>query len=203
MRTRAGSSRTSLLARATWLAAACLLFAGCTRVAFRTPLGKPAAASDLNELVGQWKGEKGMVWTVEREAASGRLRASWAEDGKPRTETLVLTTLGTDNAVHIVWAEETDLSAFVPLRISAAEDALALLYPSDGAVKALVDKGKLAGTFNKEKNAWIISEGDWTGLLERPDFWTIDMCLPFVRIDRPRKAEAPPAPPAAPEPPHS
>jgi hypothetical protein len=175
-----------------------LLLAGCTRVAFRTPVGKAVEAKDRDELLmGEWTGEKGTVWTVDHDPKSGLLRASWREDGKAQTRLLVLTTLGQSES--LIWEKEDDLNAYVPLRVAGAEEALALLRPDDKMLGKLVADGKVAAAFDKEKNAWTLPDGDWASLLERADFWDMDTSMPFVRNLRP-KASATLSAPAAPPP---
>ncbi|HEY1764885.1 MAG TPA: hypothetical protein VGF85_08160 [Opitutaceae bacterium] len=177
--------------RLSFVVAAVFLFAGCTRVAFRNPVGKTVEAADQDQLVGAWTGEKGIVWTVDRDPKSDLLRASWEADGKAQSRLLVLTTIGEN--VNVVWEKEDDLAAYVPLRISGAEEALALLYPSDEAVKKLVADGKLAAVFDRDNRAWILPDGDGAALLQRTDFWRIDACMPFVRNARSKVAGGPAA----------
>ncbi len=176
----------------------CILFSGCTRIAFTVPVGQPVSPKDTAVLKGEWIGEKGVVWKVEQEPGSEHLVARGKEDGKEKNYGLTLTTVGKD--VPILWAEDENLKAYIPLRVCGAdEDAVALLYPDEDEVKKLVSEGKLAGVYNKEKNAWIISKGDWGALLESKDFWEIGGCLVFTRNKR---VNLPPAqPPAAVTPP--
>ena len=182
------------------LLAACLLLPGCTRVGFQSPVGKPLPVSELDSLIGEWLGERGTVWTVDRDPASGHLRARCVEDGKPKTELFLVTTLDdkdTSDKYSLAWIKQDDVPAYVPLRILGAEDALALLYPDDDFLKRLVAEGKANATFHETENIWIMPPGDWTALLERPDFWKLTTCLPFVRA-HPSKASA--APPPTPKP---
>jgi hypothetical protein len=173
-----------------------VLFTGCTRVVFTERVGKPVPASEADELEGEWIGQKGTIWRVEHDPDSGHLIARWEEEGKPQSRSIVVTTVG--EGVSIVWAEETDVGAYLPLRISPGAgqpdhiDSLTLLYPSEDVVKKLVGDGKLAGVLNKEKNAWVISKGDWEALLDRPDFWRIDVSMPFVRNPAAKKTATAP-----------
>ncbi len=185
---------------------ACLLFlfslllSGCTRVVFTATVGQPVSAADADCFKGEWIGEKSNLWRVDREPASGQLVAHWTEDGKEQSSRLDFTLLG--DHVAIVWVEEKELGGYMPLRISGAEDAVALLLPNEDEVKRLVAEGKLSGTFNKEKNYWLVAKGDWAAVLESPAFWDIDKCLPFVRPPvAPSTAATKPAPPVAPPPP--
>jgi hypothetical protein len=172
-----------------------LLLAGCTSVVFTHPSGKPVPAADADEFKGEWIGQKGILWRVDREPGAVNLVARWSEDGKEQTRPLVFTEVR--DHVGIVWVEEKELGGYLPLRISGAEDALALLYPQVDEVKRLVAEGKLAGTFNKEKNYWLVASGDLDAALESPAFWEIDNCLPFVRSRNAAKPASTP-PPAAP-----
>jgi hypothetical protein len=183
--------------RLTCLLAAALLLGGCTRVAFRSPVGKPVAAADEDELKGEWLGGKGVVYTVDRDAASGRLRVSYVSGGKTETRLLVLTSLS--STLNLVWEKEDDLSAYVPLRMAGGDDAMALLYPDEAAVKKLVAEGKLTAAFNDKEKAWVVAEGDWSAVLERADFWKLDTSLPLVRPPPTKTPAAAPLPkPASP-----
>ncbi len=184
--------------RAYLLFALGLLLAGCTPVVFTTTVGQAVPAADTDDFKGEWIGEKSNVWRVEREPPAGSLVAHWIEDGKEKSARLTFTLVR--DHVAILWVEEKELGGYLPLRISGADDAVALLYPSEDEVKRLVADGKLSGTFNKEKNYWLIAKGDWEALLERPSFWEIDKCLPFVRSKNSTKS-APSAQPAVPSPP--
>jgi len=167
----------------------CILLSSCTRVAFVTPIGKPAASSIADDLVGDWTGEKAGIWHIERIPNTSDLLAKWAQDGKDQSCRFLLTTIGEDT--FIVWAEDKELSAYLPFRVSGAEDALTLLYPDEKEVEQLVGSGKLTATHDKEKRSWTISQGNWESLLERKDFWRIDTSMPFTKIKPTIKAPAP------------
>jgi len=167
----------------------CVLLASCTRVAFVTPVGKPATSSIADDLVGDWTGEKGVVWHIEHVPNTSDFLAKWTQDGKDQSCRFLLTTIGED--IFIVWAEDKELSAYLPLRVSGAEDALTLLYPDEKEVELLVGSGKLTAVHDKEKRSWTISQGNWESLLERKDFWRIDTCMPFTKVKSPTKPLAP------------
>lgn len=167
------------------LLALCVLFSGCTyrRIAFTAPVGQPVSPKDTADLKGDWIGKDGVVWKVEQEPGSGNLIAKGKEDGKEKDYHLIFTTVGKD--IPIFWAEDKDLKAYIPLRVSVADgDAMTLLFPDEDEVKKLVSEAKLAGVYNEEKRAWIISNGDWDALLENKDFWEINICLVFTRNKR-------------------
>jgi hypothetical protein len=174
--------------------ALCALLSACTRIAFVTPVGKPVTSAIADDLVGDWTGEKGGVWHVERIPNTSELLAKWTQDGKDQSCRFLLTTIGAD--IFIVWAEDKELSAYLPLRVSGAEDALTLLYPDEKEVELLVGNGKLTAVHDKEKRSWTIPQGNWEPLLERKDFWRIDTCMPFTKIKTPTKALAPTSTPA-------
>jgi hypothetical protein len=180
----------------------CVLLSSCTRVAFVTPVGKPATSAIADYIVGDWTGEKGTLWHIERIPNTSDLLAKWTQDGKDQNCRFLLTTIGED--IFIVWAEDKELSAYLPFRVSGAEDALTLLYPDEKEVEQLVGSGKLTAAHDKEKRSWNISQGNWEPLLERKDFWRIDTCMPFTKIKPTIKAPAPTsastATPATPEP---
>ena len=167
----------------------CILLSSCTRVAFVTPIGKPAASSIADDLVGDWTGEKAGIWHIERIPNTSDLLAKWAQDGKDQSCRFLLTTIGEDT--FIVWAEDKELAAYLPFRVSGAEDALTLLYPDENEVELLVGSGKLTAVHDKEKRSWTISQGNWESLLERKDFWRIDTCMPFTKVKSTTKVLAP------------
>jgi hypothetical protein len=167
-----------------------LLLSGCTSVVFTHPSGQPVPAADADDFKGEWIGEKGKLWRVDREPGAPNLVVHWNDNDKDQSCSLVFTQVR--GHVAIVWVEEKELGGYMPLRISGAEDALALLYPKVDEVKRLVAEGRLTGTFNPEKNYWLIANGDWDAALENPAFWEIDNCLPFVRSRN--AAKPPPAP---------
>ncbi len=173
--------------RSLFILAACVLFPGCARIAFTSPVGKPAPASETDEFKGVWTGERGALCHFDRDPGSNNLIAKSGDEGKEESRTVIVTTVGKD--VLIAWTLEKDLGAYCPFRISHGGDSagFALLLPSADEVKRLVDAGKLAGTYDKEKDAWIISKGDWQALLERSEFWNLENCAPFIRNDAAKK----------------
>lgn len=180
----------------------CVLLSSCTRIAFVTPVGRPATSSIADDLVGDWTGEKGGIWHIERIPNTSDLLAKWTQDDKDQSCRFLLTTIGEDT--FIVWAEDKELSAYLPFRVSGAEDALTLLYPDEKEVERLVGSGKLTATHDKEKRNWTVAKGNWEPLLEQKDFWRIDTCMPFTKVKSTTKAPAPTgasaATPAAQEP---
>jgi hypothetical protein len=182
--------------RALWLLAFCVLFSGCTRIAFTVPVGEPVSPKDTADLRGDWIGKDGVVWRVEPEPGSEHLVARGKEDGKEKNYSLTFTTVGKD--VPLLWAEDNDLNAYIPLRVCGGDDdAVALLYPDEDEVKKLVGEGKLAGAHDENKRAWIIAKGDWGALLASKDFWELGNCYIFTRNKRagqtPAAAVTPPA----------
>jgi hypothetical protein len=180
--------------RSALLLVACLVCSGCTRIAFTAPLGTPAPASGAKELRGEWTGGKGLACRVEQDPASGQMIARVTEDGKEESRTIVLTTVGKD--VFIVWAQDKELGAYLPFRIAAGDEAVALLYPDEDAVKRLVAEGKLTGAYSKEKNAWVITKCDSESLLAAKEFWRLDVSMPFIRNKAPVPSTAASPPPA-------
>jgi hypothetical protein len=169
--------------RALLLLALCILFSGCTRIAFTVPVGKPVPPKETADLKGEWIGEGGVVWKVEQEPGSEQLVARGKEDGKEKSYSLTFTMVGKD--VPVLWAEDKDLKAYIPLRFCGADDdAVALLVPDEDEVKKLVTEGKLAGVYNQEKRTWIISKGDWDALMGSKDFWELNNCYVFTRNKR-------------------
>jgi hypothetical protein len=181
----------------------CVLLSSCTRIAFVAPVGKPATSSIADDLVGDWKGEKATVWHIEQIPSSSDLLAKWTQDGKNQSRSFLVTTIGED--IFIVWAEDKELGAYLPFRVSGAEEALALLYPDEKEVEKLVANGKVTAVYDKEKKAWIISKGDWEPLLVQKDFWRIDVCMPFTKVKMANQQSPEPTPtaitPAAGQPP--
>src|ERR1035437_9707322 len=174
----------------------CVLLSSCTRVAFDTPVGKPVTSSIADDLIGDWTGEKGVVWHIERIPNTSDLLAKWAQDGKDQSCRFLLTTIGEDT--FIVWAEDKELTAYLPFRVSGAEDALTLLYPDEKQVELLVGSGKLTATHDKEKRSWTVAKGNWGPLLEQKDFWRIDAWMPFTKVKSTTKAPAPTSMPVTP-----
>jgi len=170
----------------------CVLLSSCTRIAFVAPLGKPATALVADDIVGDWTGEKSVVWHIERIPNTSDLLAKWTQNGKEQSCRFLLTTIGED--IFIVWAEDKELAAYLPFRVSGAEDALTLLYPDEKEVEQLVASGKLTAVHDKEKSSWTVAKGKWEPLLERKDFWRIDTCMPFTKVKSPTTSPAPTRP---------
>ena len=173
-----------------------MLLSACTSVVFPEPLGKPVPESDELEkfLVGEWLGEKGVIWTVGKDPASEYFIARSTKGDSP--ERFIVRVLGKET--HIMWVENTKAHGYIPLRMAGAEDAVALLYPDHAAVEKMITDGKLQGVKNKETDAWMIAKGDWEEVLLGKEFWLLDNCQPFVRRPQPPKppettAVAPPA----------
>jgi len=154
-------------------------------VAFTVPVGQPASPQDTEVLAGDWTGEKAVVWHVKPETGSAYFIAKGAEDGKEKDFRFVVTTVGHD--VFIVWVEDKELNAFLPMRISGAEDALALLFPDEEAIKRIVEERKLPAVFDKDKKAWLFPKGDWESLLASKDFWSLNLSLPFTKNREPNQ----------------
>ncbi|MEO6996056.1 MAG: hypothetical protein ABI273_20810 [Lacunisphaera sp.] len=163
------------------LALACLLSA-CTRVAFKETVGTPAPLKDIAEtLEGNWQGGKTGICHVALIPGTERFVARWTEDGKDQSTEFVVTSLN-DHA-FILWAKDEELAANLPLRLVGGDDnALALLYPDVKEVEQLVKAGKLTGTFDEKKRAWLVGPGHWEALLAGKDFWSLDTCMTFIKI---------------------
>jgi hypothetical protein len=173
----------------------CVLLSSCTRIAFVAPIGKPATSAIADDIVGDWTGEKGTLWHIERIPNTSDLLAKWTQDGKDQSCRFLLTAIGEDT--FIVWAEDKELSGYLPLRVSGAEDALTLLYPDEKEVEQLVGSGKLTAAHDKEKRSWTVAKGNWEPLLEQKNFWRIDTCMPFTKVKSTNKVLAPTATPIA------
>ena len=172
----------------------CLLCSACTRVAFDQPIGAPVSETDLSFFIGDWRGSKNVTTHVAMDKTPGFLIATWEEDGKARSARFKVGSLKND--VSIIWVEDVELKAYIPLRIAGAEDGLALLYADDDAVKRLVEEGKLAGKYDSGSKTWRIAAGDWEDLLVGKDLWQLNQCMPFVKIPGPpapeKESAAPP-----------
>ena len=175
----------------------CLLSA-CTRVAFTETVGTPAPLKDIAEtLEGDWQGGKTGICHVTLVPGTERFVARWKEDGKEKSTEFVVTSF--DEHVFILWAKDEELGAHLPLRLVAGDDnALALLYPDVKEVEQLVKAGKLPGTFDEKKRAWLISPGRWEALLAGKNFWSLDTCMAFIKVKPTTVTPKPVSPPEAP-----
>jgi hypothetical protein len=139
------------------------------------------------DIAGDWTGEKGLVWHIRKIRGSNDYAANYTADGKAQNWKFTITTIGNDTV--ILWAEDKELSAYLPFRVaSGGEDAVVLLYPDEEEFKRFLREGKITAQHDKDKNAWVVSKGDWTSLLESKNFWRIDLCVPFIKITKANQA---------------
>src|SRR3990172_8940639 len=133
------------------LVSICLVaLSGCTRIAVTHPVGKAVPAAELDEaLSGEWIGGKGVIWTVSRPKDSAKLHVAYPEDGKNKEAYFLVTQIADD--VSIVWVDDKELDASLPLRVSGGDDALTLLYPDEEEIKRLVGEKKITGSYDEPK----------------------------------------------------
>jgi hypothetical protein len=169
------------------IAIACV---GCTRVAVDEPIGKPMAQSDLEELAGEWIGDKEVIYTMTLNDSPGSFTATWLQDGEVKTATCLITMPG-DTDTGIVWVKDEELNAFLPLRATGGDDSITLLTPDEDEVKELVAAGKIQGSFDEEENAWLLSPEGIEELLVGKQFWNLGRSIPFLKKQKSGESEEP------------
>ena len=161
----------------------CIVLSSCTRIAFTESIGNPISIPAKDDILGDWTGDKGIVWHIKRIQNSNAYIAEHSEDGKDQNIKFILTKIAGDTV--ILWAEDKELSAYLPFRVaSGITDSFTLLYPDEEALKRLVSERKVVAVHDNDKKSWIVSKGDWEPLLKSKDFWSIDFCMPFTKIKK-------------------
>ena len=172
------------------------LLCGCTKVAVVEPLGTPISDEDAAELTGTWVGAEKETLVVAYDAGSDRFNV-----GKPGGEAWEIdhfSVRGLDDEVFILWAEDKETSAYLPMRIAMSiegNDGFAtLFYPDAEAVERLVESGRISGEMREDEKAWILQTRDLAPVLLSKDFWRMDVVLPFVKIETIKEAVQAPDP---------
>lgn len=163
---------------------------GCTRVAVDEPIGKLMAQSDLEDLAGEWIGDKEVIYTVSLNDGPGSFTAAWLQDGEVKTASCQITMPG-DTDIGIVWFKDEELNAFLPLRATGGDDSITLLTPDEDEIKELVASGKIHGSFDEEKNAWLLNTEGLEELLTKKQFWSLGRSIPFLRKQKAEESGLP------------
>ena len=156
-----------------------LLFTGCTRIAVVKPVGAPVAAKDTAELAGEWTGPKRQLVTVTIESGELPLKLAYFEKGKPKERRATVTSPAKD--VIVLWLKDDELSAFIPLRVSMNDDALALLYPDKTEIEKLIAAGTIKGVYDKDHDSLVLQPDGIQALLATKSFWHLDAATPFTK----------------------
>jgi hypothetical protein len=167
-----------------------MLVCGCTRIAVTDTIGSPISKDEAQELTGDWLGPKQEIWTVTLTTNPPLMRAVRQANGTTKETFFKVTKL--TNEATLVWARDEELNAYLPFRLAAGDESVALLHPDEREVKRLAESRTIQGTYDESASAWVLSAEHLEQHLSGKTFWLLDASMPFVQTAR-TNSQAPPA----------
>ncbi|MGB0371417.1 MAG: hypothetical protein ACPGN3_08700 [Opitutales bacterium] len=162
-----------------------LALAGCSRVVISEPIGEEIPDADAALFAGMWQGIEGEPFEVQYDAESNEFTVSRTDAREFNGTKFSIRSLAED--VLVLWVEDKELTAYVPLRISIslAEDPkfITLLVPDSDEVEKRVSSGKIKGSYDEALRAWVISPEAISETLLSKDFWSLEIVPAFVKVD--------------------